>query len=245
MQKVYSVIYVIFFIVTSTIYFIIALLVWLFTVLFDKRLVALNRITQIWGLTYIKAVPSWSIKFINRDKADKKKTYVIVSNHQSNIDIMAGSGLFFHFKWISKAEVLKIPFIGWTMRLNRYITFKRGDTKSIKKMMEKCEKAISENNSILMFPEGTRSKTGTLRDFKTGAFILAKKMKVPILPVVINGTRKALPKDSIEFGTRCKISVEVLDEIPYKNFADKDLDTIAKEVRAIIQKKIIQEVSSV
>jgi len=100
---------------------------------------------------------------------------MIVSNHQSQLDTLVAFGLFFPFKWISKAEVFRLPFIGWNMTLNRYIKLKRGDRKSIQKMMTECEKMISKGNSLYFFPEGTRSKTGIIKPFKPGAFILAKR----------------------------------------------------------------------
>lgn len=117
------------------------------------------------------------------------------------------------------------------MYLNEYIKLKRGDKESIKKMFETCEELIKKGNSIFLFPEGTRSPDGSLQKFKPGAFVLAKKMKVPILPVVINGTRRALPKYSLKFHGVHEFSIRVLDEIPYEVFKDMEIDDIAEMVR--------------
>jgi len=84
---------------------------------------------------------------------------------------------------------------------------------------------------VLIFPEGTRSETGALRPFKTGAFELARSSRCPILPVVVDGTARALPKRGIVLQGRCEIRVEVLDEIPPDDFKDLTTTQLAARVR--------------
>jgi 1-acyl-sn-glycerol-3-phosphate acyltransferase len=132
---------------------------------------------------------------------------------------------------VSKAEVFKIPLIGWNMRLNRYILLVRGDKDSIRQMLEDCNRALAAGNSIFMFPEGTRSETGLLRPFKTGAFSLARDNRLPILPVAISGKRDALPKYSFKFHGVKKIRVRILEEIPYEAFAAMSVEETAAMVR--------------
>ena len=179
-------------------------------------------------------MPAWSVKIKNRNKLDMKKSYVLVSNHQSQLDILVIFRLFFPFRWISKASVFKLPFIGWNMLLNGHVKLKRGDKQSIKQMMACCEQLLAQNVSIMMFPEGTRSKTGIVKPFKPGAFILAKKMKKSIIPLVINNSKNALPKYSLTSQGRHSIELNVLDEIPYSEFANMKTEDIAQMVHAII-----------
>ena len=199
--------------------------------MFDRRLVVLHQFTSFWAYLYIWAMPAWSVSIQGRNKIKKDATYVVVSNHQSQLDILVAFGLFFHFKWVSKAEIFRLPLIGWNMVLNRYIKIKRGDRESVQKMLEKSEKAVAQGNSIFFFPEGTRSKNGLLKPFKPGAFVLAKKMKIPILPIAIKGTRNALPKHSLNFHGKHRIEVKVLDEIPYNDYKALEIDEIAEYVR--------------
>jgi 1-acyl-sn-glycerol-3-phosphate acyltransferase len=117
------------------------------------------------------------------------------------------------------------------MVLNRYIRLKRGDKESIRQMMAACEKALAQGCSVFFFPEGTRSKTGQMKPFKPGAFILAHQMKLPILAVAISGTQKALPKHSLNFHGRHAIRIEVLEEIPYASFAHLSVEQTAETVR--------------
>jgi len=169
---------------------------------------------------------------------------MVVSNHQSQLDILVAFRLFFPFKWVSKAEVFKLPFIGWNMVLNRYIKLKRGDKDSVEQMMIDCEKTISKGSSIYFFPEGTRSYTGIVKEFKSGAFILAQKMKIPILPVVINGSKNALPKHSLNFHGKHRISIEVLDELPYESFAQLSVEKTALKVRKIIIDHVAEHIKA-
>ena len=108
-------------------------------------------------------MPAWSVKVVGREKIDRQKTYVMVSNHQSIVDILVGFRLFTHFKWVAKIELAKAPFVGWNMRLNRYIFLKRGDRQSIIDMMREGEANIKQGNSVYIYPEGTRSETGEMK----------------------------------------------------------------------------------
>jgi len=219
-------------------FFILALVIWALTVLFDRRLVVLHMFTSFWACLYLWTMPAWSVKAFGRGKIRRQASYVVVSNHQSQLDILVAFHLFFPFKWVSKAEVFRLPFIGWNMALNRYIRLRRGDKESIRKMMEACEKALAKGCSVYFFPEGTRSRTGRLKPFKPGAFILAHQMKRPILAVAINGTRHALPKYSLNFHGRHTIRVEVLEEIPYEAFARLSIDETAEMVRQKIARNV-------
>ena len=189
-------------------------------------------------------MPAWSVSIQGRHKIKKGAIYIVVSNHQSQLDILVAFGLFFHFKWVSKAEIFRVPLIGWNMVLNRYIKIKRGDRESIQKMLEKCEKTIAQGSSIFFFPEGTRSKNGLLKSFKPGAFVLAKKMKMPILPIAINGSKNALPKHSLNFHGKHKIETKVLDEIPYGDFKELNIDEIAEYVRDKIVAHVDEHIKS-
>lgn len=197
--------------------------------------------TSFWACLYLWVMPSWSLTAAGREKIRRGATYIAVSNHQSQLDILVAFRLFFPFKWVSKAEVFRLPFIGWNMTLNRYIRLKRGDKESIRQMMAACEKTLAQGSSVFFFPEGTRSKTGRMKPFKPGAFILAHQMKLPILAVAISGTQKALPKHSLNFHGRHSLRIEVLEEIPYARFAHLSVEQTAAEVRQRIADHIAQQ----
>lgn len=224
--------------ISSIFFFAIALAIWLLTRWWDRRLVALHQFTSFWACFYLWCMPAWRLRIRGRERIRRDGVYIIVSNHQSQLDILLAFRLFFPFKWVSKIEVFRLPLIGWNMYLNRYIPLKRGDKESIARMLTRCEAALAEGSSIYLFPEGTRSTSTKLRPFKPGAFLLAHKMKLPILAVAINGTRKALPKYSLNFHGGQVLSLEVLGEIPYEVFKDKSVDETAAMVRDRIAARV-------
>ena len=239
LNRLIAVLLLLYIAVTSIFFFAIALCIWILTRWWDRRLVVLHQFSSFWACFYLWTMPAWRVRIRGRERIDKDQVYIIVSNHQSQLDILVAFRLFFPFKWVSKIEVFRLPFIGWNMVLNRYIPLKRGDKESIARMLTRCEEALSEGCSIYMFPEGTRSTTTKLRPFKPGAFLLAHKMKRPILAVAINGTRKALPKYSLNFHGRQELTIEVLGEIPYTQFQDLSVE----ETAAMVRERIAAHVS--
>jgi len=227
-----------FVVVSSIILYPVAVMIFVLTVLFDRRLVVLHRFTCFWASLYTWFNPAWPVTLEGRDKIRTDTTYVMVANHLSLLDILVLFRLFRHFKWVSKIENFNVPVIGWNMSMNRYIKLRRGDRDSVVQMMEECEKAIGDGNSIMMFPEGTRSPTGEMRPFKPGAFELALKTRTPILPIVISGTADALPKRGFVLQGRHPIHVAVLDPIPHERCADMSIDGLTAHVHHIIANEI-------
>jgi 1-acyl-sn-glycerol-3-phosphate acyltransferase len=233
--------YITFIFVTSFVFFLVALLIRILTAPFDRRLALLHRFTCLWASLYIWVFPPWSVTVHGREKIDPDKTYVIVSNHQSLVDILVSFMLFTHFKWVSKAELFNLPLIGWNMYLNQYVRLHRGRKLSIKQMYNACERHLRQGSSVFLFPEGTRSPTGKMREFKEGAFVLAQRQGLPILPLVINGSKNAVPKNSLNFHGRTHVHLTVLDEIDPSTWTHKSAAALADEVREIIRRHVVEE----
>jgi len=229
--RFFSTLFWLFILVTSTLLFPLAVLIWLATVLVDKRLTLLHRFTCFWASIYTWVNPGWRVTIEGLEKIRPGVPYVMVANHQSLLDILVLFRLFVHFKWVSKIENFYVPLVGWNMSLNRYIKLRRGDGESIRQMMRACEATLAEDNPVMMFPEGTRSVDGKLKAFKHGAFTIAKNARVPILPVVIDGTSQALPKRGYVLRGHHPIRVCILDEIPYTDFADMPVEDLIRLVR--------------
>jgi 1-acyl-sn-glycerol-3-phosphate acyltransferase len=209
----------------------VAVLIWLVTAPFDRRLKLLHRFTCFWASLYTWLNPAWRVHIAGREKIDPAATYVMVANHQSLLDILVLFRLFAHFKWVSKIEIFRVPLIGWNMSMNRYVKLKRGDRSSVAQMMRACENALGQGSSIMMFPEGTRSHDGHLKSFKPGAFSLAQRMDVPLLPILIEGTGNALPKRGFVLQGRHEIRIRVLEAIPPQSFAGLSTEELTERVR--------------
>jgi len=199
-----------FVVLSSAVLFPVALIIWAVTAPFDRRRRALHLFTCFWASLYTWLNPAWRVTIHGREHLDRDATYVYVANHLSLLDILVLFRLFVDFKWVSKAEIFKVPGVGWNMTLNRYIPLQRGNRDSVVKMMAQCEQALAQGSSLMMFPEGTRSATGELKAFKTGAFELAVAAQVPIVPIAIEGTNDALPKHGFVLRGRHRITVTVL-----------------------------------
>lgn len=193
--------------------FALAFVVWAITLPFDRRRVVLHAFTNFWAALYTWFNPVWSVRIRGRHNLEPGRTYVMVSNHLSLVDIFVIHRLFRHFKWISKAENFRMPFIGWNMILNGYIPLRRGDRHSVREMFTLGRKALAAGSSVMVFPEGTRSRTGQLTAFKPGAFELAKQARVGVLPIAIEGTFHALEPRTLAISP-ARMQVTVLPAIP-------------------------------
>ena len=207
---------------TCPILFLGALIVWAVTAPFDRRLRALHLYACAWASLYTYVFPFWTVQVRNRERIVDGATYVLVANHQSLLDILVLFRLYKHFKWVSKVEIFRVPFVGWNMTLNRYIAIRRGDRSDAQRMMNACGEALDGGSSIMIFPEGTRSPDGEVRDFRHGAFTLAVRHGVPILPIVVDGTLDALPKYGLTLRNRADIVIQVLEPIAIEPFADAE-----------------------
>lgn len=238
LSRIVSYLFVLIIALTSPIFFVFAVLIWGITMPIDRRKVILQYYTCFWGAFYTWIMPLWIIRVKGRDKVRKNETYMVVSNHQSQLDILVNFRLFFHYKILSKEEIFRVPFIGWNMSMNRYIRLRRGDKNSINEMMEKSENHLREGSSVFIYPEGTRSTEETLGTFREGAFILAKKVGVPILPIIIDGTREALPKYTMNSDGLHRINVQVIDEIPLEIVEKLSVQELAEYTRDYMGKAL-------
>ena len=240
-RRIYSVFFWLFLGASSLACFPVAVLIWLATLPFDRRLTLLHQFTCFWASLYTWLNPAWRVHITGRGRIRPGATYVMVANHQSLLDILVLFRLFAHFKWVSKIEIFRVPLIGWNMSMNRYVKLKRGDRASIAQMMRASEQTLAEGSSIMMFPEGTRSHDGHLKAFKPGAFALALKMGVPLLPIVIEGTGNALPKRGFVLQGRHEIRIRVLEPIPSASFADLSPEELTERVREVFARELRED----
>jgi 1-acyl-sn-glycerol-3-phosphate acyltransferase len=230
-----------FLVLSSFVLFPIAVAVFAVTAPFDRRLVLQHRFTCLWASLYTWLNPAWRVRVEGRDKIQARTPYVMIANHQSLLDILVLFRLWRHFKWVSKIENFRVPLIGWNMRLNRYIPLVRGDARSVRSMMTACRRALTGGSSVMMFPEGTRSLDGRLGRFRPGAFALAQEAGVGLLPIVVEGTARALPKRGFVLQGRHRIRVRVLDPIPHETFAREPVEAVAERMHRRFLRELGQD----
>lgn len=166
-------------------------LVWVLTAWWDAPRRVIHGFSRVWALGYFKFVPGWKLRV--EGAVDKNKTYVVVANHRSMLDIVLMYALpLGNFKWVSKKEVYRWPLFGWVLWMHGDIAIERGSAVGVRRMMREGGRWLRRGVSVAVFPEGTRNKNQGLGRFREGAFALAREAGVKVLPVVTTGTDTAL-----------------------------------------------------
>jgi 1-acyl-sn-glycerol-3-phosphate acyltransferase len=209
-------------------------ILWLLALPFDRERSFTHWLLVYQSLIFTRLMPIWKVSVEGRNKAKRNTTYVVIANHQSILDILLLNCLRYKFKWISKIENTKVPLLGWYLKMADYITVDRGDDESKAEMLERSYQCLNNGISIMIFPEGTRSRDREIGFFKRGAFQLAIQANVPLLPVVIDGTGGILPKHGIIFRGGNKIKIRVLDPVLPETFGTDNPDLLAQKIQTVM-----------
>ncbi|MDR2126870.1 MAG: 1-acyl-sn-glycerol-3-phosphate acyltransferase [Prevotellaceae bacterium] len=235
MKLIYNIIVYLYFIVLSITFLLLSAIVLVIFYPFDKRRFVVHKLSKWWMYQcFFFLNPFWKTIFTGKELVDKNKSYIIISNHQSLIDI----GLMYYipcvFKWISKREALSIPIIGQMLYIHGDILIRRGRSDSAKKMLYQSKKWIERGVSIAIFPEGTRTQDGQVHRFKEGAFLLAKQTKTPILPVVLDGAFAVLPKNEFLLKIKHRFHLKILPEISVQEIESTSIKDMMLKVQTLI-----------
>lgn len=209
-------------------------IIWLLVLPFDRDRLVIHWILMYQSFFLVSLMPVWKVKIEGREKAVPGTTYVIISNHQSILDILLINSLKLRYKWISKIENIKVPVLGWYLKMAGYITVNRGNEESKVGMLERSFDCLKRDISIMLFPEGTRSTDGQIGFFRRGAFQLALQANVPILPILIDGTGGILPKHGLIFNSGQNITVRVLDPVRPESFGTDNVDELAAKFNSML-----------
>lgn len=188
---------------------------------------------------YISRInPNWKLAISGRTDIDDRRPYVMVCNHLSQADIPLISNLPWEMKWVAKKELFDTPVVGWMMKLAGDISVDRRAQNRKEHTFEQAHYYLHNRCSVMFFPEGTRSRNGKLNAFTRGAFELAIREGVPILPLVIDGTQNTLPKKSWKFGVAKQIKLKVLEPVSTEGLDRHDTRSLTKDVRQRILKQL-------
>ncbi len=172
----------------------------------------------------------------------QNRAQIFIANHQGYYDIFALSGyLPVQLRWVSKASLFRVPFMGWAMSAARYIPVERGDRKKSYQAFLTTIESVKAGNSVVIFPEGTRSEDGTIGPFKKGSQLLAQRADVPMVPVTITGTRNIIRKGSMMIHpglVRIIISPYISLEGGDKKKGDESLEAIRDTICKNFEKNV-------
>jgi len=200
---------------------------------FDPGRYAAGRAFRLVGVWAMRLNGLW--KFQTRGTlADPRRPYVVVANHESYADVFLISCFPWEMKWLSKDTMFKIPCMGWMMQMAGDIKLIRGKRESAIDAINQCRDRLKKKVSIMIFPEGTRSKTWEMLPFKDGAFRLAIEAKAPILPIAVAGTRGAMAKGTFQF-LPAKAIAQLLEPIATSDMTLADIPRLKEMARERIE----------
>lgn len=210
--------------------------------LFDRDPVRYRtgRMFRRLGVVMTKANPLWKLKIEGDMISDPRRPYIVVSNHQSFADIPLIANLPWEMKWLAKIELFRLPIIGWMLRMAGDIPVDRKNKREAVKAFIRASRYIANKCSVIFFPEGTRSPDGFVHRFNDGAFQLAIRAQVPIVPLVIEGSRDCLPKKSWKFGQPRDILLKVLPPVDTTGLNPEDVHHLREKIRTMIITQIAE-----
>lgn len=193
----------------------------------------LERHTRLWARTVARGI-GLEVRAFGTERLDPEGTYVLMANHQSHADIPT---LFLALPmvpgFLAKAELRRVPLFGRAMEAGGHVFVNRGKHQEAVAAIEAAARDIRAGGSIVIFPEGTRSRRHEVMPFKKGGFHLAKQAGVPIVPIGLRGTADILPKHSKELiGGRCEVHIG--EPISVERIEELSLEGLIEEVRARI-----------
>ncbi len=192
-----------------------------------------HNLAKIWAKSILFA-SRIRVTVTGYSNIDPGRSYIYMSNHQSNFDIpVLLAYLDTQFRYLAKAELFKIPIFGYAMKRAGYISIDRSNRKSAFESLKEAAKKIRNGVSVLIFPEGTRSRDGNIRPFKKGGFALAVDSGVPVVPIVIHGTWSIMSKKGIRIKPG-NVVIEILKPIETSDYTRKTRDDLMEKVSQAI-----------
>ncbi len=203
---------------------------WALTRPFDRNLWATGQFLRAVGRGLGRCYPHWRFR-VEGTWPEGTGPCVVVANHQSLLDIVMLSRMPREMKWVAKEELFRIPWIGWLLRLTGDIAVRRGDAESGGEAISRARAYLARGMSVMIFPEGTRSRDARLLPFKSGAFRLAIDAGVPVLPVAVWGTSAGIRKGGLAVAP-CDAVARILPPFPTAGLAQADAVALRDRVRA-------------
>ena len=193
----------------------------LFTIIFVpfRNAEFVHKEQQFWSRSFfwLMFLP---VTINGKEHIKKGQSYVFVANHQSMFDVWLIYGwLPVVFKWLMKAELRKVPFVGTACKAAGHIFVERRNAKAAMESLKNVEKQLSNGVCTVIFPEGTRSLNGEVGKFKRGAFQIAWDLGLPVIPLSLDGCYEVLPKGN-PFVHRHAVSMHIGEPIDLKQYAD-------------------------
>jgi len=213
----------------------IAILCVLLASLADRDAKLAYKVARIWAWLNVKVCDT-RVTVRGLEHLDPTRSYVFMSNHRSNLDVLAlVVGLWdFQLRWVAKEELFRIPLFGWGLRATKQILVNRADHAQAVASLERARERIRGGISVVFFPEGTRSPGDQMLPFKKGGFVFAIETGTPIVAIGIKGTARILPRDGWTVHEGGDVEVVVTPPIATDGLTFADRDALLARVERTI-----------
>lgn len=211
-------------------FFIVLTVLLLHTLRFQKTIPA---IVKLWAYSSFLMIGKF-YKIEGWEHFDKNRKYILLTNHSSLFDIMGIMAISSRVSWFGRADLMQIPVFGKVLRVLHYIPMQSTDLKNTKNMIGQLIKG-TENQTVAIFPEGTRTTTGSLNRFHKGFLHVLKASQLDILPITLKGFYEFKPKTRFYFNYSVKLSARIHPPISYSGLKNLEDREIIEKVRASIE----------
>jgi 1-acyl-sn-glycerol-3-phosphate acyltransferase len=225
-------------------YFVYDPLIWLYTVVFgitsipfgffDKDGSILHGFARNWSKLIMKTIFS-PVRITGMEKIDTSRTYVYAVNHASALDIpVLYASLPFQFRIVHKKELLSYPVIGWHLKRSGQVCVDQQNPSHSVGQIKSAVRTLKNGMPLVIFPEGGRTADGHIQPFLAGAFFMAIKANVDIVPIALVGTYELLPMDTFHIKSR-PLEMRVGNPIPTSGLSLRNLEALSARVRQDVQ----------
>src|SRR5690625_1346602 len=217
MKTLFSIIIWIYWAVCIISFFLLISILYVLTFPFDRFNTIPNKTLRGLAWVMLKINPGWTMTIEGADLQKISKPTIVISNHQSFLDLPLLYRLPWTMKWVAKKSMFRIPIFGWIIYMTGQLGIDRRSLKSAK-TLDSLVAPVKAGIPAMIFPEGTRSRTGNVQHFKNGAFMLAQKYNFNVLPVVLRGGGEAMPPGEWRVSPRQHFVISVLEPLDISQF---------------------------
>ncbi len=194
-----------------------------------KNSEAVHRFQQFWACSFCRLL-FIRVEVTGLENIQHGQSYVFVANHQSMADVFTIYGwLPVIFKWIMKQELRKVPFVGGACKAAGHIFIDRSSRAAAKNSIQKAKDILHDGICVVIFPEGTRTKTGQVGRFKRGAFAIAGDLNLPIIPISLTGCYEVWPRGRA-YATHGTIHMHVSAPMTAEEYNDAFIEQVRQVV---------------
>ncbi|MCL2877440.1 MAG: 1-acyl-sn-glycerol-3-phosphate acyltransferase [Acidobacteria bacterium] len=175
------------------------------------------------------------------ENIDHARPQIFTANHSGLHDILSlAAHLPIQFRWVAKKSLFNVPFMGWHMRRSGYIPIDRENPREAARSIITAAKEIAGGVNAIAFPEGTRSRTGALGEFHSGAFALCLRAEVPLVPVVVDGSCRVIAPQTLQVNPGTIIRIRICRPIDVTSYQKSEKKRLMEDVFAVMSDSLAE-----